>query len=186
VGLSGHSVSFLVPRFPSKSGLIRKHIVKHIEMLQSPQTYRETNRSGIHKHIVKHIVGLAGPMFHFGCPAPVKVRTYTQTYSIVKHIVSFISLFFFACDVRLLASSRGQTRAPLHSNVSIALIGVLLHRLGIFPIRLSKTDLRHLSTPSQARIHRHILMPLLVVTKQAKQQRNTYIQARTLHRGDRI
>jgi hypothetical protein len=33
VGLSGHSVSFfqvLVPRFPSKSGLIHKHIVKHI------------------------------------------------------------------------------------------------------------------------------------------------------------
>jgi hypothetical protein len=28
--VSGHSVSFLVPRFPSKSGLIPKHIVKHI------------------------------------------------------------------------------------------------------------------------------------------------------------
>jgi hypothetical protein len=30
VGLSGHSVPFLVPRFPSKSGLIHKHIVKYI------------------------------------------------------------------------------------------------------------------------------------------------------------
>jgi hypothetical protein len=30
MGLPGPSISFLVPRFPSKSGLIHKHIVKHI------------------------------------------------------------------------------------------------------------------------------------------------------------
>ena len=41
VGLSGHI--FVVPRFPSKSGLIHKHIVKHRE------TYRETYRETIFK-----------------------------------------------------------------------------------------------------------------------------------------
>jgi hypothetical protein len=30
VGLSGHIFFVLVPRFPSKSGLMNKHIVKHI------------------------------------------------------------------------------------------------------------------------------------------------------------
>jgi hypothetical protein len=32
VGLSGHI--FVVPRFPSKSGLLHKHIVKHIVNLE--------------------------------------------------------------------------------------------------------------------------------------------------------
>jgi hypothetical protein len=38
-----NSVSFLVPRFPSKSGLIHKYIVKHI----------------VNKYIVKHTVKLS-------------------------------------------------------------------------------------------------------------------------------
>jgi hypothetical protein len=56
VGLSGHI--FVVPRFPSKSGLMHKHIVKHIFVKKSVfvkhialQTYRV-------KHIVKLVVEL--------------------------------------------------------------------------------------------------------------------------------
>jgi hypothetical protein len=55
VGLSGHI--FVVPRFPSKSGLMNKHIVKHIHFVVP----RFPSKSGlIHKHIVKHIVKLPG------------------------------------------------------------------------------------------------------------------------------
>jgi hypothetical protein len=53
------SVSFLVPRFPSKSGLIHKHIVKHIRVNVSflSPWFRYPPKSGLlHKHIVKHIM----------------------------------------------------------------------------------------------------------------------------------
>jgi hypothetical protein len=44
-------VSFLVPWFPSKSGLIKKHTVKHTVGALDP------SKSGLmNKHIVKHIV----------------------------------------------------------------------------------------------------------------------------------
>jgi hypothetical protein len=49
-------VPVLVPRFPSKSGLMNKHIVKPSKSgLLNEQTYRETYREHIREHIVKHI-----------------------------------------------------------------------------------------------------------------------------------
>jgi len=85
------------PVYQSKSGLMNKHIVKHIYVRTNKQTYRETYRdqlsghmisalcpskSGLimNKHIVKHIVNLwisaglwvsAGTIFDFWCPVPV-------------------------------------------------------------------------------------------------------------------
>jgi hypothetical protein len=76
-----------------KSGLMNKHIVKHIEavhivkasylgfglMLFLGALY--PSKSGLmNKHIVKHIGNI------FGCPVPVSVRTNEQTYR-EKHIV---------------------------------------------------------------------------------------------------
>jgi hypothetical protein len=54
-----HSVPFLVPRFPSKSGLIHKHIVKHIVWILWGRCFSLSSlfpsKSGlIHKHFVKH------------------------------------------------------------------------------------------------------------------------------------
>ena len=60
VGLAGSMYAL----YPSKSGLMNKHTVKHI---------------------VKHCtqichLGLVGLRFHFWCPVPVEVRTDEQTY----------------------------------------------------------------------------------------------------------
>ena len=66
MGLSGPSVSFLVPRFPSKSGLIHKHIVKHIvkhtetsDLVSFLVPWYPSKSGPTHKHIVKHIENLA-------------------------------------------------------------------------------------------------------------------------------
>jgi hypothetical protein len=67
-------IIFVVPRFPSKSGLIHKHIVKHIVffIFGSRSTFLALSfsrqSSALHKHIVnnirKHIVKTGGFQFY--------------------------------------------------------------------------------------------------------------------------
>jgi len=72
---------FLGALCPSKSGLMNKHIVKHIQnkhIVKHIETFRETFRGS--NISWKHIVGLTGLMPYLGCPIPVLVRTNKQTY----------------------------------------------------------------------------------------------------------
>jgi hypothetical protein len=109
VGLSGHIVSFLVPCFPSKSGLIKKHTVKHTVNEDKSveksvhfycpsrgfETYRDNpkcivflfsvprfpSKSGlIHKHIVKHIVNPKPWTQTYRETVQVRTTGSTQTY----------------------------------------------------------------------------------------------------------
>jgi len=69
----------------SKSGLMNKHIVKHIGSCRVNAFWGalHPSKSGLmNKHIVKHIVKhlLCGSIFGALCPVPVQVRISEQTY----------------------------------------------------------------------------------------------------------
>jgi hypothetical protein len=71
-----HRVSFLVPRFPSKSRLIHKHIVKHIIIFE------------IVKHIVVSITGASHGIARHTLQTAARVLPILVPWQEKKHIIS--------------------------------------------------------------------------------------------------